>query len=88
MSRDKQIDELADLANEIWLGEIECWERIGTSMPKTTRLVRSDPIVDFNGPGPATYGIADIPDDQVNAFLRRTAMKKAIEAVLQRAPVS
>ena len=88
MSSDKQIDELADLANEIWLDEIECWERIGTGMPKTTRLVRSDPIVDFKGTGPATYSIVDIPDDQVNAFLRRTAMKKAIEAVLQRAPVS
>lgn len=81
--------DLASLTNtalDALEDELGCWMRVGTSLPRTTRLIRY-PVIDLSvGPSdmPTEEDVVihmDVPDQDVNKFLTRMAMEKVVLAL-------
>ena len=86
MPTERQMERLTNVALDAMEDEVAAWRRIGTWMPQMTRLVRYPRIPDI---GPAeipqveeTAQHIELPDHQVNDFLRRAAVQAAVKALL------
>lgn len=75
------ITKLTDLALGVFEDELACWQRHGTDQRETTKLVRH-PIPLF-GSDSNEADQAIVPDPQVDSFLTRAAMERAVRAVLK-----
>lgn len=86
---ERQMERLTNVALDAMETEVAAWRRIGTWAPQMTRLVRY-PSLSITNIGPAeipqeeemTIQQIELPDDQVNDFLRRAAVQAAVKAVL------
>jgi hypothetical protein len=86
---ERQMERLTNVALDAMETEVAAWRRIGTWMPQMTRLVRY-PSLSITNIGPAeipqeedvSIQQIDLPDNQVNDFLRRAAVQAAVKAVL------
>jgi hypothetical protein len=89
MSEDKEQIRLVDLALDVLEDELECWVRVGTNIPKTTRLIRYPKMPEhfpMSDEAIAAFGEQrvehiDVSDKDVNAILRRIAMDKVVSAL-------
>lgn len=79
------LEQLTNTALDALEEELGCWMRVGTSLPRTTRLIRY-PVVDVSV-GPTEMSSEevvihmDVADNDVNKFLTRMAMEKVVIAL-------
>jgi hypothetical protein len=89
----QQKEALIDEALDAIDNELNAWRRIPSphnrpGMPPVTRIMRFLTLADPIGPAEvipeSTVSFYDLPDNEVNAFIRYVAIKKAIEMVVDR----
>jgi hypothetical protein len=85
---ERQMERLTNVALDAMEAEVAAWSRLGTWTPRTVRLIRH-PRLSLATIGPADVPTVEdsvqhieLPDEQVNDFLRRVAVQAAVKAVL------